>query len=150
MTIRHHISDSLLMAYSAGQLPEAFSLVLATHLSLCDDCRARLGSYEAVGGAVMADCAETAMSDSSFDQTMARILQEAPRFAPEPPRSTRKGILPGHLRLQLRQVHLWQQGVALARPVGQACGMHRQQRPLELAHHDKALAQKGWWGGIQA
>ena len=31
MTIRHHLSDPLLMAYSAGQLPEAFSLVVATH-----------------------------------------------------------------------------------------------------------------------
>ncbi|MDG1281954.1 MAG: ChrR family anti-sigma-E factor [Pseudorhodobacter sp.] len=97
MTIRHHISDSLLMAYSAGQLPEAFSLVLATHLSLCDDCRARLGSFEAVGGAVMEDCAEASMTDGSFDQTMARILQGAPRFAPEPARSTRQGILPAPL-----------------------------------------------------
>ena len=38
-TIRHHVSDRLLMAYAAGALPEAFSLVLATHLSLCDECR---------------------------------------------------------------------------------------------------------------
>ncbi|MES2813417.1 MAG: transcriptional regulator, partial [Pseudomonadota bacterium] len=34
MTIRHHLSDQLLMGYAAGQLPEAFSLVVATHVSL--------------------------------------------------------------------------------------------------------------------
>ena len=53
MTIRHHLSDQLLMAYSAGDLPEAFNLVVATHVSLCDECRARAEAYEAVGGAVL-------------------------------------------------------------------------------------------------
>ena len=53
MTIRHHVSDRLLMAYAAGTLPEAFSLVVATHLSLCDECRARAASYDALGGAVL-------------------------------------------------------------------------------------------------
>ena len=48
MTIRHHLSDPLLMAYSAGQLPEAFSLVVATHVSLCDDCRSRLLAFDAI------------------------------------------------------------------------------------------------------
>ncbi|MEO1381328.1 MAG: transcriptional regulator, partial [Pseudomonadota bacterium] len=41
--IKHQVSDELLMAYSAGNLPEAFSLTIATHISLCDESRARLG-----------------------------------------------------------------------------------------------------------
>ena len=45
--IRHHLNDALLMGYAAGCLPEAFSLVAATHVSLCDECRARLASFEA-------------------------------------------------------------------------------------------------------
>ena len=53
MSIRHHLSDQLLMAYAAAGLPEAFSLVIATHVSLCDDCRARLESFDAVGGALV-------------------------------------------------------------------------------------------------
>ena len=65
MSIRHHLTDQLLMAYAAGDLPEAFNLVVATHVSLCDECRARLASYEAVGGAMLegADVAE--MSDAA-------------------------------------------------------------------------------------
>ncbi len=51
--IKHHLNDELLMGYAAGVLPEAFSLVAATHISLCDECRARLAAYEAVGGAVL-------------------------------------------------------------------------------------------------
>ena len=41
------------MGYSAGTLPEAFNLVVATHISMCDDCRIALAEYEAVGGEVM-------------------------------------------------------------------------------------------------
>lgn len=53
--INHHLTDELLMAYAAGTLPEAFSLVVATHISLCDECRAQLGAFEALGGAVLED-----------------------------------------------------------------------------------------------
>ena len=38
--ITHHLTDALLMAYSAGTLPEAFNLAVATHVSMCDACRA--------------------------------------------------------------------------------------------------------------
>ncbi len=73
MTIRHHLSDPLLMAYSAGQVPEAFSLVVATHVSLCDDCRARLLAFDAIGGALIEDADRARMAEDSFEATMARI-----------------------------------------------------------------------------
>jgi putative transcriptional regulator len=91
MTIRHHISDTLLMAYSAGQLPEAFNLVVATHLSLCDDCRARLGAFDAVGGAVIEDCTAAAMADGCLAATLARLGN------PEIPAPQPRGDLPAPL-----------------------------------------------------
>ncbi len=72
MTIKHHLSDPLLMGYAAGTLPEAFSLVVATHVSLCDDCRARLEAFEAVGGAVL-ESETAAMSEASLDACLARL-----------------------------------------------------------------------------
>jgi putative transcriptional regulator len=81
MTIRHHISDQLLMAYSAGQLPEAFNLVLAVHLSFCDDCKARLGAFDAVGGVLLDDCASVSMADDSFTATLAKLALPAPIVA---------------------------------------------------------------------
>ena len=51
--INHHLTDALLMAYSAGTLPEAFSLVVATHISMCDECRAQAGSFDFVGGQIL-------------------------------------------------------------------------------------------------
>ncbi|MDJ0629574.1 MAG: ChrR family anti-sigma-E factor [Rhodobacter sp.] len=73
MTINHHLNDALLMAYSAGSLPEAFSLVVATHISMCDECRARLASFDAVGGSVLEECDTVALDDDAFAATMALI-----------------------------------------------------------------------------
>lgn len=71
MEVRHHASDALLMGYAAGTLPEAFNLVIATHVSLSDDARARLGAMEAVGGAVLEGC-DAGMADGSLERALER------------------------------------------------------------------------------
>lgn len=73
MTIRYHISDPILMAYAAGELAEAFNLIVATHVTMCDDCRAQLVSYEALGGAVLDDQHAVDLSGSALDEALARI-----------------------------------------------------------------------------
>ncbi|MEL7301675.1 MAG: ChrR family anti-sigma-E factor [Pseudomonadota bacterium] len=75
--IKHHLSDQLLMGYAAGTLPEAFNLVVATHISLCDECRARLGEFEAVGGAVLDGAEAAEMSEGSLDATLKLISRRA-------------------------------------------------------------------------
>ncbi|MEO0487446.1 MAG: ChrR family anti-sigma-E factor [Pseudomonadota bacterium] len=76
-SVTHHISDELLMAYSAGTLPEAFNLVIATHVSLSDDARARLREFEAVGGAVLEDSETVALSDDALEATLKLISTRA-------------------------------------------------------------------------
>ena len=74
--IKHHLSEPLLMSYSAGTLPEAFNLVVATHIALCDNCRARAESFDAVGGALLEDSAiddHVAMSHDALSATLAMI-----------------------------------------------------------------------------
>lgn len=94
--IKHHLTDDLLMAYAAGALPEAFDLMVATHISLCDHCRARAESYEAVGGHLLEDQDDTvAMSQDSLAATMALIAQSAP--APKPKRPA-CSVLPAPLQ----------------------------------------------------
>ncbi len=97
MTIKHHLTDDILMGYSAGTLPEAFNLMVATHVSLCDDCRARLEAFDAVGGAVLdtdGDCME--MSDGALSATLALIAGGAPVDLPRTAR--RAGVLPAPLQ----------------------------------------------------
>jgi putative transcriptional regulator len=93
MTIHHHLSDNLLMGYAAGNLSEAFSLAVATHISICDECRAGLAAYEALGGAVVEDCGLQAVSEGCLAAVMARLDQPAPaKPSPQP-----AGILPAPL-----------------------------------------------------
>ena len=93
--IKHHLSDALLMAYSAGTLPEAFSLTVAAHISMCDECRARLGAFDSMGGALMEACDTSAMSEDSLSATLAMISDGVP----EPIRyEAPKGVLPAPLQ----------------------------------------------------
>ena len=103
MPIRHHLSDELLMAYAAGTLPEAFDLVIATHVSLCDECRARLGALEAVGGAVLERAPEPALAADSLQATLRRIrdgaaARDAGKDPIVPPARDARGVFPAPLR----------------------------------------------------
>ncbi|MBD3679499.1 MAG: cupin domain-containing protein [Rhodobacteraceae bacterium] len=97
MSIKHHLTDALIMAYSAGSLPEAFSLVVATHISLCDECRARLESYDAVGGALLEETGVADVSDASLDAVLARIAgtPDEPR---QPVARMKDAVFPAPLR----------------------------------------------------
>lgn len=72
-SIKHHLPDELLMAYAAGTLPEAFSLVVASHISMCDTCRAAAEGFDAVGGEMLEQAGEVTVEAQSLDQVMARI-----------------------------------------------------------------------------
>jgi putative transcriptional regulator len=50
MTPNHHPGEATLLAYAAGGLGEGLSLVVASHLSFCPECRANVAAGEAVGG----------------------------------------------------------------------------------------------------
>lgn len=94
--INHHLTDPLMMAYSAGTLPEGFNLVVATHISLCDECRARMHEFDAVGGAVVEDEAPVELSDDSLAITLELIAKDdAPRHEAA---AKRDGIFPAPLR----------------------------------------------------
>ncbi len=96
--INHHLTDGLLTAYSAGTLPEAFGLVVAAHLSMCDECRARAESLDSVGGALIEDLPDEAMAPDALDAVLARI-EAAPVVEPEPARPRPSGgVLPAPIR----------------------------------------------------
>ncbi len=75
--INHHLTDAILMGYSAGTLPEAFDVVVATHISMCDECRARMHEFDAVGGHLVEESDEAELSEGSFEATMALITNES-------------------------------------------------------------------------
>jgi putative transcriptional regulator len=71
--IKHHIPEPMLVAYAAGSLEHPFALIVAAHVSLCDECRARLGAHEAVGGALLEDQALQTVSATLKDAVFAEL-----------------------------------------------------------------------------
>jgi len=101
--IKHHLTTPLLMGYAAGTLPEAFNLVVATHISLCDECRAALAEFDAIGGETMLDASPVAMSDSAFAGTLAKIAAgDTPIVTPE-----RNGPFPAPLAAYMTPKAKW-------------------------------------------
>ena len=95
--IKHHLTEPLLMGYAAGTLPEAFNLVVATHISMCDECRAALAEYDAVGGAVMMDSAPVEVAEDALAATLAMI--DRGQFAQKPsPKPAQESFFPGPLQ----------------------------------------------------
>ncbi|PWK59751.1 ChrR family anti-sigma-E factor [Roseicyclus mahoneyensis] len=146
-TIRHTISDDLLMGYAAGVLSRPFDLVVATHVSLSDEARVRLAGFEAVGGAILEDLQSADVADDSLEQTMARIAG----MKPSPRLTASRGIFPAPLQQMVggdegavkwrslgmgaRQSVVCTDGEATARliyiPAGQAMPQHSH-RGLEM------------------
>ncbi len=86
MTIHHHPDDELLVAYAAGELDEAWSLLIATHLALCPDCRAQVRAAESVGAALLEDIAAdelSGMADDALEKTLALATDPAVHPADE-------------------------------------------------------------------
>jgi putative transcriptional regulator len=77
MTVQHHPDDALLLAYAAGGLDAAMSLILATHLSFCARCRRLVADQEKIGGALLEDIPPIAMDSDALAQVMARLDEPA-------------------------------------------------------------------------
>ena len=100
MTISHHVPDELLLAYAAGSAPEAWSLLVATHLSICSSCRAMVTKTERFGGILLDNLAPEMLSEDAFDMLVQKIdgqggvkdagvkpVVQVPSVLPEPLRS---------------------------------------------------------------
>ncbi|MDF1871859.1 ChrR family anti-sigma-E factor [Vannielia sp.] len=96
--VKHHLTDPIIAAYAAGTLPEHLALVVATHVSLCDSCRAALEAHEAMGGAVLDQTEAVALDDDLLPATLAQLDQ--PRT--EAPVPARQGIFPGPVMAALK------------------------------------------------
>lgn len=103
--ISHHIPAEIIAAYAAGSLGQAYSLVVAAHVSMCDTCRAELAAHEAAGGVVLDGIGEEAVSHGLFDKLLDQLDAPAPE---EPAPTGRNGVYPGPLMDALKgQLPKW-------------------------------------------
>lgn len=94
--IHHHIPDPILDAYRAGSLPHAFGVVVATHLSLCDFCRARQEASDMIGGALLHQAKGAMLRPDARARIMAAL--DTP---PPPPPLRASGVFPAPVMQEL-------------------------------------------------
>jgi len=71
--INHHPPLELLFDYATGSLPEPVALVVASHASLCDQCRDQVRSVENIGGALLNSVEPIEVDEGSLESVMARL-----------------------------------------------------------------------------
>ena len=83
----HHVPEAMLAAFAAGSLPYPFACVVATHVSMCDECRARLDAHRALGGLVLERIAPLPVSDTGRARVLAALAAggEMDAVRDEPP-----------------------------------------------------------------
>lgn len=69
----HHVPAPMLAAFAAGALPYPFAMLVAAHVSLCDDCRAALDAHGALGGLVLDALPGVALSDGARARALAGL-----------------------------------------------------------------------------
>ncbi len=98
--IRHHPTETTLLSYASGSLPEALGLVLATHLTRCKACRDTLATLEAIGGALLEDLPPAPLSLDAY--VIDRLLDRAEgEPVPAPPPVLNSDLDPPLNRVQM-------------------------------------------------
>ncbi len=103
MKIEHHVGEELLLAYGAGTLDEATSLLVATHLALCPACRADLDLAETIGGVLIDRTKGAVPADEGILEAAASTPDNAVRTRQTSDRASLHGrcgafVLPQPLR----------------------------------------------------
>jgi len=97
----HHLDEATIVGYSAGALPEAFAVVAAAHLSICQVCRDSLRDADAIGGALLAQQLEGAQPSAHARQAMLAKLASTPMETRSTPEASPKAVDPDVLPVAL-------------------------------------------------
>ncbi len=73
MSIHHHLDAATLMRYASGDLDPAFTIVVASHLAMCDECRRAVRVAEAMGGQCLEEAPEAALAEGAFARLSHRL-----------------------------------------------------------------------------
>lgn len=93
--IQHHLNEATLISYASGNLGDALSLVVASHLAVCPECRERLRAATAAGGAVLETAEAAPLAPDSLAHMMARLdaaTEKARRGETKDPAATEPAV----------------------------------------------------------
>lgn len=102
-----HPTTDMLMGYAAGTLSDGWSLMVASHLTFCPECRRRVETLECVAGALLQGSEAVEVATPSLDTVLSRIAATPQEAAPGPSAPidamppAENSVLPAALRARL-------------------------------------------------
>jgi len=81
MAIEHHPADETLLRYASGNLPARASLVIATHLHFCPECRRMYRGLRSLGGELLRTEEPSPLAPGALATTLARLDETPPAAA---------------------------------------------------------------------
>ena len=93
--IQHHPGDELLLPLAAGRLGSGQAVVVSTHIEGCGECRARLHTLQALGGALLEDSDPVALDSGAWGRTLQRVDRPAIETPSPAPARLPHPALPG-------------------------------------------------------
>jgi len=73
MNTAFHLDDATVVAYAGGSLSNCLSVVAASHVAMCDHCRAKVRKAEAVGAALLESSDVKPMNPDALSAVFERI-----------------------------------------------------------------------------
>ncbi len=73
MKTAFHLDDATVVAYAGGSLSNCLSVVAASHVAMCDHCRAKVRRAEAVGAVLLETCEVQQMKPDALSSVFERI-----------------------------------------------------------------------------
>jgi putative transcriptional regulator len=95
--IQHHPGDELLLPLAAGRLSPGEAVVVSTHLESCAECRARLHTLQALGGALLEQVEPVALDAGAWERTLQRIDRPVSAARPASSAPLPRPVLPAGL-----------------------------------------------------
>jgi putative transcriptional regulator len=92
LKITHHLAEETIVAYAAGTLGEAHSVVVASHIAYCSACRSAVRAAEALGGSLLDQQDDGPVSDKCRAATLASldgVSRQVPARLPATPEMPR-------------------------------------------------------------
>ena len=71
--IDYHPSSEMLLNYAMGNLKEAESLIISSHIAYCPECKAEVAKYESIGGFYLKNHEELNVSKSLWNNLIERL-----------------------------------------------------------------------------